>query len=207
METLHAVSRRDFLRAGGAVVVSFASGAVLPKLTSAQGSAPTADLGKPLDANEVDSFLAIHADGSVTLYTSRVDVGTGLRTAMSQIAAEELGVPIERFTVVEGDTALTPDHGGTGGSSGIPVGATRVRQAAATARQELLRLGAEQLKRPAAELTIRERSCAASDRGFRRKFRQAAWRKTTGPQDRCKGSFEGPHSIHDRGQTNFAFRC
>src|SRR5258708_39125715 len=79
METLHAVSRRDFLRAGGVVVVSFASGAVLPKLTSAQSSAPTADLGKPLDANEVESFLAIHADGSLTLYTSRVDVRTGLR--------------------------------------------------------------------------------------------------------------------------------
>jgi nicotinate dehydrogenase subunit B len=154
METLHAVSRRDFLRAGGAIVVSFASGAALPKLASAQGSAPTADLGKPLDQTEVDSFLVIHADGSVTLYTSRVDVGTGLRTAMSQIAAEELGVPFERFAVVEGDTALTPDHGGTGGSSGIPVGAKQVRLAAATARQELLRLGAEQLKRPATELTI-----------------------------------------------------
>ena len=126
----------------------------MPKWTGAQGAAPTADLGKDLDANEVDSFLAIHADGSVTLYTSRVDVGTGLRTAMSQIAAEELGIPIERFTVVEGDTALTPDHGGTGGSSGIPVGAKRVREAAATARQALLRLGAEQLKRPASELTI-----------------------------------------------------
>jgi nicotinate dehydrogenase subunit B len=154
METLHTVSRRDFLRAGGAIVVSFASGAALPKLASAQGSAPTADLGKPLDPNEVDSFLGIHADGSVTLYTSRVDVGTGLRTAMSQIAAEELGIPFERFTVVEGDTALVPDHGGTGGSSGIPVGAKRVREAAATARQALLRLGAEQLKRPATELTI-----------------------------------------------------
>src|SRR6267154_2330540 len=154
METLHAVSRRDFLRAGGVVVVSFSSAAVLPRLAGAQGSAPTADMGKPLDANEVDSFLAIHANGSVTLYTSRVDVGTGLKTAMSQIAAEELGVPIERFTVVEGDTALTPDHGGTGGSSGIPVGAARVRLAAATARQELLRLGAAQLKRPVTELTI-----------------------------------------------------
>src|SRR5258708_39167517 len=84
METLHAVSRRDFLRAGGVVVVSFASGAVLPRLAGAQGSAPTTDMGKPLDANEVDSFLAIHATGSVTLYTSRVDVGTCLKTAMSQ---------------------------------------------------------------------------------------------------------------------------
>jgi nicotinate dehydrogenase subunit B len=154
METLHTVSRRDFLRTGGAVVVSFACGAVLPKWTDAQGSEAAVGLGKSLDPNEVDSFLAIHADGSVTLYTSRVDVGTGLRIAMSQMAAEELGVPIERVTVVEGDTALTPNHGGTGGSTGIPVGATRVRQAAATARQALLRLGAEQLKRPATELTI-----------------------------------------------------
>jgi nicotinate dehydrogenase subunit B len=154
METLQTVSRRDFLRTGGAIVVSFASGAVLPKLTSAQVSGAAADLGRSLDPNVVDSFLAIHADGSVTLYTSRVDVGTGIRIAMSQMAAEELGVPVERITVVEGDTALTPDHGGTGGSTGIPVGATRVRQAAATARQALLKLGADQLKRPATELTI-----------------------------------------------------
>ncbi len=135
---------------------SFASGAALPKWTDAQSAAPASDLGKDLDANVVDSFLAIHADGSVTLYTSRVDVGTGLRMAMSQIAAEELGVPVDRFTVVEGDTALTPDHGGTGGSSGIPVGAKRVREAAATARQELLRLGAKQLQQPASELTIED---------------------------------------------------
>ena len=154
MAILNAVSRRDFLRAGSAVVVSFSLGAALPKWTGAQSVAPTADLGKPLDPNEVDSFLAIHGDGSVTLYTSRVDVGTGLRTAMSQIAAEELGIPIERFTVVEGDTALTPDHGGTGGSSGIPVGAARIRLAAATARQSLLRLGAQQLQRPESELMV-----------------------------------------------------
>src|SRR4029077_14502554 len=56
--------------------------------------------------------------------------------------------------MVEGDTALTPDHGGTGGSTGIPRGAVDVRQAAATARQAFLKLGAEQLKRPVAELTI-----------------------------------------------------
>jgi nicotinate dehydrogenase subunit B len=154
MGALPTVSRRDFLLTGGAVVVSFASAAVLPKWTDAQGTGAAAGLGRSLDPNEVDSFLAIHADGSVSLYTSRVDVGTGLRIAMSQMVAEELGVPIGLVTVVEGDTALTPNHGGTGGSTGIPVGATRVRQAAATARQTLLRLGAEQLKRPATELTI-----------------------------------------------------
>ena len=120
----------------------------------AQGSSAVADLGRSLDPNEVDSYFAIHADGSITLYTSRVDIGTGIRIALSQMAAEELGVPAERITMVEADTALTPDHGPTGGSQGIPVGGTRIRQAAATARQALLRLGAEQLKRPATELTI-----------------------------------------------------
>jgi CO/xanthine dehydrogenase Mo-binding subunit len=77
-----------------------------------------------------------------------------LRIAMSQMAAEELGVPVENVSVVEGDTALVPNHGGTGGSTGVPRGGVDVRQAAATARQAILNLAATQLKRPAAELTI-----------------------------------------------------
>jgi CO/xanthine dehydrogenase Mo-binding subunit len=146
------ISRRDLLRAGSAVVVSFALG--MPKRAVAQAAGSGGDLGKPLDTHEVDSFLAVHPYGSVTLYTSHVDVGVGLRIAMRQMVAEELGIGVERIAMVEGDTALTPDHGGTGGSTGIPRGAVDVRQAAATARQALLKLGAEQLQRPAAELTI-----------------------------------------------------
>ncbi|HWY49809.1 MAG TPA: molybdopterin cofactor-binding domain-containing protein [Bryobacteraceae bacterium] len=146
------ISRRDLLRASGAVVVSFALGS--PTRAVAQASGSGVDLGKPLDPHEVDSFLAVHTDGSVTLYTSHVDVGVGLRIAMRQMCAEELGIPVERIAMVEGDTALTPDHGGTGGSTGIPRGGVDVRQAAATARQALLKLGAVQLQRAAAELTI-----------------------------------------------------
>src|SRR5213594_4036905 len=144
------MKRRDFLRTGGAIIVSFAFDGALPNTSSAQIS----DLGKPVDPREVDSFLAIHADGSITVYTSKVDVGTGLRVAMSQMVSEELGVPVERISVVEGDTAVTPDQGGTGGSTGIPRGAVEVRQAAATARQALIGLGAEQLQRPSTELTL-----------------------------------------------------
>src|SRR5690348_11801050 len=147
------VSRRDFLRTGGAVVVGFSLSASLPRFVLAQ-AASNSDIGKPLDAHQVDSFLGFHADGSVTIYTSKVDIGTGLRIAMSQMAAEELGVPVESVSVVEGDTALVPDHGGTGGSTGIPRGGVDVRQAAATARQAILNLAATQLKRPASELTI-----------------------------------------------------
>jgi CO/xanthine dehydrogenase Mo-binding subunit len=128
--------------AAGALIVRFALGQ------------PAGDPSKPLDPSQVDSFLVIHADGSVTIYTSKVDVGTGLATAFRQTAAEELGIPVERFSLIEGDTALTPDHGGTGGSTGIPRGAADIRRAAATARQALLDLGAKQLNRPASELTI-----------------------------------------------------
>src|SRR4029077_9379227 len=147
------VSRRDFLLTGGAVMVGFSLSASLPKFVLAQ-AASASDLGRALDPHQVDSFLAFHADGSVTIYTSKVDIGTGLRIAMSQMTAEELGVPVESVSIIEGDTALVPDHGGTGGSSGIPRGAVEVRQAAATARQAILNLGATQLKRPANELTI-----------------------------------------------------
>src|SRR5262244_3218185 len=154
MHAISMMSRRDLLRTGGALVVSFMCGAALPHHSLAQAPGASAALGKPLDPKEVDSFLAVHADGSVTIYTSKVDVGTGLRTAMSQMVAEELGVPVERISVIEGDTAITPDQGGTGGSTGIPRGAVEVRQAAATARQAFLTLGAERLGRPAADLTL-----------------------------------------------------
>src|ERR1051326_453428 len=133
------MKRRDFLRTGGAIVVSFTLDAVMPET----GSAQTSDLGKPLDRKQVDSFLAIHEDGSVTVYTSKVDVGTGLRIAMSQMVAEELEIPVDRVRIVEGDTALTPDQGGTGGSTGIPQGAVELRRAAATARQALMKLGSQ----------------------------------------------------------------
>jgi len=147
------VSRRVLLQQGGVLMVGFALGAAMPRRAAGQ-TGGTADLGKPLDPREVDSFLAFHADGSMTIYTSKVDVGTGLRIAVRQMAAEEIGVPVERIAFVEGDTALTPDHGGTGGSTGIPRGGVDIRQAAATARQALVKLAADRLQRPASELTL-----------------------------------------------------
>ena len=152
-----AISRRDLLQRGGGVLVAFALGGALPRPGAAQTGAAT-DLGKPLDPHQVDSFLAFHPDGSLTIYTSKVDVGTGLRIAVRQMAAEELGIPVERIAFVEGDTALTPDQGGTGGSTGIPRGGVEIRQAAATARLAILNLASDRLQRPAAELTLADGS-------------------------------------------------
>jgi nicotinate dehydrogenase subunit B len=142
-------SRRDVLKRGG-LAVSFAL-AGLPSPAAGQGAAAAA---RPTDPKLVDSVLEIAPDGSLTIYTSKVDVGTGMRIAMAQMAAEELGVPIGRTTVVDGDTVRCPNHGGTGGSTGLTRGGTAVRQAAATARQALLDLAAARLKRPPSELTL-----------------------------------------------------
>jgi CO/xanthine dehydrogenase Mo-binding subunit len=116
------VSRRRLLQAAGAVVVSFSTPA----------------LAKSLATDRVDGFLAIAPDGSVTIYTGKVDLGTGARIAYRQMVAEELFVPIDRIALIEGDTELTPDQGGTGGSTGVAVGGIQLRQAAATARAAML---------------------------------------------------------------------
>jgi CO/xanthine dehydrogenase Mo-binding subunit len=119
--------RRDFLKSGGALLVGFAL---------RLNAKPT----KSTDPKEVDSFLSFHADGTVSIYTGKVDLGTGLRVAIRQMAAEELDLPIEKVALIEGDTDLTPDQGATGGSTGLTRGGVEVRQAAATVRQALAKL-------------------------------------------------------------------
>jgi CO/xanthine dehydrogenase Mo-binding subunit len=132
-------SRRDVLKGGGALIVSFSlAGPVDSAL--AQGAA-----AKPVALDQVDSFLAIDAKGAVTVYSGKVDLGTGVRTALSQIAAEELDVPLASVTVIEGDTALTPDQNTTFGSLSIQIGGMQLRQACATARNALLEDAAKRL--------------------------------------------------------------
>jgi len=143
------ISRRDFIKAGGALVVTLGvPGSAIAQRLAAIGAAP----GKTVDAGEVDGFLAVHQDGSVTLYSGKVDLGQGLRIAIAQMAAEELGIGVGRITLVEGDTALTPDQGPTAGSSGVMRGGVQIREAAATAREALIAMAAERLGMPASEL-------------------------------------------------------
>ncbi len=156
------ISRRSFLTAGGVLIV----GHGLDGLGLAQAqTVPDADrfLGKPLVPDAVDSFLAVHADGSVTVFVGKVDIGTGGRIAMRQIVGEELDVPLERIAMIEGDTALTPNQGATAGSYGIARGGAQLRQAAATARQALLAQAAQRLNRPAGDLQITDGVVSAKD--------------------------------------------
>lgn len=136
----HRLSRRAVL-AGGALTVSFAlADARLKALAQGAAAAP-----RSVDPKEVDAFLAVNGDGTVTLYTGKVDLGQGLRIAMRQIAGEELGIGVDMIKYVEGDTALTPDQGRTSGSNGIQRGGMQIRQAAATARAALIELAAQRL--------------------------------------------------------------
>jgi nicotinate dehydrogenase subunit B len=134
-----AVSRRRLLAGGGAVIVSFA---LYPAFRSYAQSPSGA---KPVRLTEVDSFLAIDAKGMATIFSGKVDLGTGLKTALTQIAAEELDLPLKSVTVLQGDTLLTPDQGPTSGSNSIQIGGMQIRQAAAAAKSALLKQAAARL--------------------------------------------------------------
>jgi CO/xanthine dehydrogenase Mo-binding subunit len=144
MATLE-TTRRELLLGTGALVVSFS---LAPRAALAQA--------KPVTLDQVDSFLAIHRDGTVTMYTGKVDLGTGIRIALPQMVAEELDVAIDRVKLVEGDTALTPDQGPTWGSLSIQVAGMQLRQAAATARRALVEMAVQKTGMPAVDFVVRD---------------------------------------------------
>ena len=103
-----------------------------------------------------ETFITITADGSVTAFNGHVDLGTGIRTALGQIVAEELDVSLARVNVVLGDTSKVPNQGATIASETIQITAVPLRKAAAQARHFLLARAAERLELPAADLAIED---------------------------------------------------
>jgi nicotinate dehydrogenase subunit B len=142
-------SRRDLLKSGGALVVGFSFAE-----HSIAAFAEELTATKPLALTSVDTFLAIDSASMVTVYSGKVDLGTGVQTALAQIAAEELDVPFRNVKIVQGDTALTPDQGPTFGSLSIQIGGVQIRNAAAMAKNALFELAATRLGVKADELTI-----------------------------------------------------
>jgi nicotinate dehydrogenase subunit B len=110
-----------------------------------------------------ETFIRITADGAVTAYNGHVDLGTGIRTALGQIVAEELDVSFARVVVVLGDTELVPNQGATIASETIQITAVPLRNAAAQARQFLLARAAERLELHPTELTIEDGLVRAKD--------------------------------------------
>lgn len=121
-----------------------------------QGTLSVFRHASPVEAIKFETFIKIAANGSVTAYNGHVDLGTGIRTALAQIVAEELDVSFARVVVVLGDTSLVPNQGATIASETIQITAVPLRKAAAQARQFLFARAAEQLQLPAEDLTIED---------------------------------------------------
>ncbi len=142
-------TRREFLIGTGALVVSFS-------LAPAALAQTAAAKPKPLALDQVDTFLVVHKDGSVTMYTGKVDLGTGIRVALPQMVAEELDVALGKVKLIEGDTALTPDQGPTWGSLSIQVAGVQLRQAAATARKALIEMAVQRIGMPSVDMAVKD---------------------------------------------------
>jgi CO/xanthine dehydrogenase Mo-binding subunit len=104
--------------------------------------------------DELDSWIAILPDGSVTAYFGKMDMGHGLFVAIGQMVAEELDVPFKAVKVYMGDTATSVNQGGASGSTGIQFGGKQMRMAAAEARRVLLDMAAQKLGTPADQLIV-----------------------------------------------------
>src|SRR5207245_5569762 len=151
MKTIE-LSRRQFLKGTGALIVSFnlfpTASDLFAQATSGPGSEP--------DPTSLDSWLAIAQDGTVTVFSGKVDLGTGVETALAQIVAEELDVPFNRIKMIGLDTSKVIDQGITAGSRTVERGGPQLRQAAAVARQERLKHAAARLGTPAEPLTEKD---------------------------------------------------
>ncbi|MHB0775820.1 xanthine dehydrogenase family protein molybdopterin-binding subunit [Halomonas sp. WWR20] len=140
------LSRRAFLAGVGTLAVGFT---LFPSLSARAASIDNriAGIDKTLrDKNAVDAWLVLTAEGEAVIYSGKVELGTGVETALCQIVAEELAVPLAATRFVQGDTELTPDQSYTAGSKTIQNGSDPMRRAAATARRLLIERAAEALQ-------------------------------------------------------------
>ena len=147
------MNRREFIATGGALIVSFA----LP--ARAQQKLP----GSLEKAPMIDSWIRVAADGRITVFTGKAELGQGLKTALLQIAADQLAVDMKAIELVTADTALTPNEGYTAGSNSMKDSGTAILNAAAQAREILLSQAAKQLELPVEKLSVQNGQVLASD--------------------------------------------
>jgi CO/xanthine dehydrogenase Mo-binding subunit len=184
------LSRREFLKASGALIVTAAGPSFIGEaLAQGAGAKPA------LVPSELDSWVAIGRDGRVTAFFGKMDMGQSLDIAIAQIVADELDVAVDKVDVVMGDTALTCNQGGASGSTGIFLGARPLRSASAEARRLLVQAASQKLGVPAGELRVDEGVVSAvSDASKKASYseliggryfnHQVEWNKQTGnPMD------------------------
>ena len=147
--------RRRFLATGGALTLSFA----LPAWSAAPGELPKSLAQTPW----LDAWIRIGADERITVFTGKVELGQGIKTALLQVAADELRVAPGRLLLVTADTERTPDEGLTAGSNSMKDSGAALRHAAGQVRMHLNQLAATRLGVPAPRLTLSDGAFATAD--------------------------------------------
>ena len=221
------LSRRDFLKASGALIVSFSAASTSEELAAAQG--PFDTHASHVDPSKLDSWLAVASDGTVTAYTGKCDLGQGMLTAQTQLVAEELCVALDRVKLIQCDTSVAPDQGTTSGSQSTPTNFNmrNLAQAAATAREALIAMAGNKLSTSVDQLTAengmvrakKDRSISYADliggKHFDLAMNPAATRRSPGEwtvlgkpvpsMDRLAlmtGTFEFVHNVHVPGMAH-----
>ena len=153
----HAVSRRSVLTGAGALIVALRFSGARAQTETGTGGGPSKHglSGSLDDTPNIDAWIRIDASGAVTILTGKAELGQGLKTALLQVAAEELKVPFDRLSLVTADTARTPNEGYTAASHSTQDSGTAIRHAAAQAREILRGEAARRLGVPATTLQVR----------------------------------------------------
>jgi len=156
------IDRRRMLAGGGALIVSFSLPAVLAQDQTAPAPAPKPP-GSLANTPFLDSWIRIDADGGITVFTGKAEIGQGFKTAFQQIAAEELDVPFASLKVVTADTRRTANEGYTSGSNSIKDSGTAIQNAAAQVRELLIAEAARRLNLPAESFRTENGAVIAPD--------------------------------------------
>ena len=165
--TIGSLSRRNLLAGGGALIVSFS----LARPPSAQDhpASQTPDQPQPprlpgslRTTPMLDAWIRIDASG-ITVFTGKAELGQGIKTALLQVAAEELAVEPIQIEFITADTGKTPNEGYTAGSQSMQDSATAIRHAAAQARGLLIGAAASRFGVPAEQLTAKDATVSAAD--------------------------------------------
>jgi nicotinate dehydrogenase subunit B len=151
------VDRRDFFRIAGAGVVIALLFHEKPAIAQQRGGR-----GGPA-SQELGAWIHIGEDSAITAYTGKVEIGQNIRTSFTQVIAEELHVPVGRIRLIMADTDLVPFDGGTAGSQSTPMMASQLRRVAASAREVLLDLAADEGKVERQTLTVKDGKIAGPD--------------------------------------------
>src|ERR1700761_1026203 len=157
------LDRRKVLVGGGALIVSFSLTSAFAQDQSAPAPPPPSPPGSLATSPYLDSWLRIDADGSITVFTGKAELGQGFKTAFQPIAAEQLDVPFAALKVVTADTKLTANEGYPSGSHSMQDSGTAILHAAAQARELLIAEAAKRLDVPAETLRTENGAVVAPD--------------------------------------------